>query len=179
MSPGQAPIQFDVTPSNLDTALRYSAVLELLDYRPDISIVEVGSGSGGMTEFLRHPVTGVDQAFTRTADRGTEFLDPVQGSADHLPFPDENFDAAVSVEMLEHLPPEKRDAAVSELVRVVRPGGRVIITFPADELGVELDTWLNRSFRERNGAEHPWVTEHLANGHPRTEEVVKVAERSL
>ncbi|MEA2493301.1 MAG: hypothetical protein QOJ29_1212 [Thermoleophilaceae bacterium] len=179
MTSAGAPISFNITPTNLDSALRYSAVIDLLDYRPNLSIVEVGSGSGGLTEFLRHRVTGVDLAFERTTDRGTDYLDPVEGSADDLPFPDDSFDVGVSVEMLEHLPGQKREAAVTELVRVVRPGGRVIITFPADELGAQLDAWLNRSFRARTGAEHPWVSEHLTNGHPKTDEIVRWAERSL
>jgi SAM-dependent methyltransferase len=175
MALGVAPVTFDVTPMNLDTALRYRAVIDLLDYRPDMSIVEVGSGSGGITEFLDHPVTGVDKAFDRTAERRGDRLTPVIGSAESLPFADGEFDAGVSVEMLEHIEPQHREAAIRELVRVVRPGGRVIMTFPADALGKELDSWLNGLFRKRTGAEHPWVSEHLENGHPRTKEMAAAA----
>src|SRR4051794_8087363 len=123
MSATTTPVRFEVTPANLDTALRYRAVLDLLDYDEHMSIVEVGSGSGGVTEFLDHPVTGVDPAFDRTADRGSERLHAVAGSADALPFADGAFDAAICVEMLEHLPAASREPAVRELVRVVRPGG--------------------------------------------------------
>jgi hypothetical protein len=62
------PTAFRLTAGNLDTALRYHAAIELLAerWRPDLDILEVGSGSGGVTEFLQHPVTGVDPAFERT-----------------------------------------------------------------------------------------------------------------
>src|SRR4051812_1397125 len=106
MTPAVAPISFNITRDNLDAALRYSTVLDLINYTPQVSIVEVGSGAGGLTEFLRHPVMGVDQAFDRTVSRRTEFLHAVEGTADRLPFPDAHFDVGVSVEMLEHLSAE-------------------------------------------------------------------------
>ena len=45
-----------------------------------------------------------------------------------LPFPDEYFDLVCSFETIEHVP--SPGAAVRELVRVTRKGGRVIITSP-------------------------------------------------
>jgi SAM-dependent methyltransferase len=49
-------------------------------------------------------------------------------AAEALPFPDEAFACASSVAVLEHLDDDA--AAVRELARVVRPGGRVWITVP-------------------------------------------------
>ncbi|MCC6177168.1 MAG: class I SAM-dependent methyltransferase [Chloroflexi bacterium] len=48
------------------------------------------------------------------------------GDAHHLPFGDESFDAIVCTEVFEHLldPP----AAAREIVRVLKPGGRLILT---------------------------------------------------
>jgi SAM-dependent methyltransferase len=50
------------------------------------------------------------------------------GNALALPFPDATFDRIVASEVLEHIPPD--EAALAELVRVLRPGGRIAVTVP-------------------------------------------------
>lgn len=45
-----------------------------------------------------------------------------------LPFPDEHFDATVSIEVVEHV--EDQFAFLRELARVTKPGGKVIVTTP-------------------------------------------------
>jgi SAM-dependent methyltransferase len=52
----------------------------------------------------------------------------VRGDALNLPFPDAHFDAVVAAEVLEHIPDD--EAAIRELVRVVKPGGRIAVTVP-------------------------------------------------
>lgn len=47
-----------------------------------------------------------------------------------LPFPDASFDHAFSVSVLEHVPDGGDTEALCELARVVKPGGRVVITVP-------------------------------------------------
>ena len=49
-----------------------------------------------------------------------------RGDAQHLPFPDDSFDAAVCAYGVIHVPVP--DMALREMVRVVRPGGRVAIS---------------------------------------------------
>lgn len=52
------------------------------------------------------------------------------GDARTLEFPDDSFDCVISISVIEHIPaPGDRDA-VSEMVRVCKPGGRVLITAP-------------------------------------------------
>jgi SAM-dependent methyltransferase len=50
------------------------------------------------------------------------------GDALALPFPDAAFDRVIAAEVLEHIPAD--EAALSELVRVLRPGGTIAITVP-------------------------------------------------
>jgi len=64
---------------------------------------------------------------------------PVQGSAMDLPFNDAQFDAAVSQESFLHIPDKAK--ALSEVFRVLRPGGRFAFTdwvmhspLPEDEM---------------------------------------------
>jgi len=50
------------------------------------------------------------------------------GDAHDLPFADETFDRIVASEVLEHIPDDER--AITELARVLRPGGRLAVTVP-------------------------------------------------
>jgi len=53
----------------------------------------------------------------------------VRGDAFGLPFADATFDRVIAAEILEHLPADEK--AMSELVRVLRPGGLAAVTVPA------------------------------------------------
>jgi len=64
---------------------------------------------------------------------GVDFATPnsqpdVVGSALDLPFEDRRFDTVVSTELLEHVPDPLR--ALSEMHRVLKPGGYLILTTP-------------------------------------------------
>lgn len=61
----------------------------------------------------------------------------VRGTALSLPFDDGAFDRIVAAEVLEHIPDD--GAAMAELARVLRPGGRMAITVP--RYGPELVNW--------------------------------------
>jgi SAM-dependent methyltransferase len=51
------------------------------------------------------------------------------GDATHLPFADDTFDRIIASEVMEHIPDD--DGALAELVRVLRPGGVIAVTIPA------------------------------------------------
>ena len=168
------PTTFRITPANLDSALRYERAIALIVgiYRPDLSILEIGSGSAGITEFLKHRVTGVDAKFERTAERHSNLLHRASGTATDLPFPAASYDVVVSIDMLEHIPAADRTHCLAEMLRILRPGGRCIVAFPADASGERMDRRLNDAYRKRNHVDHPWIAEHIEHGLPRTEEVV-------
>lgn len=84
-----------------------------------------------------------------------------------LSYADNSFDAAFSVSVLEHIPDHGDSDAIRELVRVVRPGGMVVITTPFDSKYRE--TFVDGDVYERkaNGSEpvfferhHDWQTLH-------------------
>jgi len=52
------------------------------------------------------------------------------GSALEIPVKDQSFDAVISGDVLEHLDDDKR--AVSEIFRILKPGGIAIVSVPAD-----------------------------------------------
>jgi SAM-dependent methyltransferase len=53
----------------------------------------------------------------------------VNGDATRLPFADGAFDRIIASEVVEHIPDDA--AALTELARVLRPGGRIAVTVPA------------------------------------------------
>jgi ubiquinone/menaquinone biosynthesis C-methylase UbiE len=65
---------------------------------------------------------GASLANARAA--GVAVLD---GDMRKLPFPDDSFDLALAGLAIHNLPPDGRPEAVRELLRVVRPGGRIVL----------------------------------------------------
>jgi ubiquinone/menaquinone biosynthesis C-methylase UbiE len=66
----------------------------------------------------------------------------LRGRADPLPFADDTFDIVVSLEMIEFTPDP--EGTLRELVRVLRPGGSLLVT---NRVGREAPLMLGRTFR--------------------------------
>ncbi len=73
---------------------------------------------------------------------------PTRASALALPFPDATFDAVITSEVLEHIWDDR--GAIRELVRVLRPGGRMAVTVPTR--WPERVSWaIDRRYHDRPG----------------------------
>lgn len=71
-----------------------------------------------------------------------------QADALRLPLPDASVDRVIAAEVLEHISDDA--AALAELVRVLRPGGRIAVTVPA--AGPERINWaLDSRYHDRPG----------------------------
>lgn len=94
-------------------------------------ILDVGCGIGTyvrkFTAFTEHAF-GIDVDEERVAE-GAQTLPNLQVSAsEHLPFADSTFDVIVLNEVIEHVDDDRQ--TIAECVRVLRPGGRVVIYAP-------------------------------------------------
>jgi ubiquinone/menaquinone biosynthesis C-methylase UbiE len=67
----------------------------------------------------------LDHTLRRAQASGIENIHPAQGDARSLPHPDDAFDRAFLVTVLGEIPDQ--GAALSELRRVLRPGGRLVV----------------------------------------------------
>jgi ubiquinone/menaquinone biosynthesis C-methylase UbiE len=108
----------------------------LQGFAPEGEVLEIGAGSGAMAEQLLLSFASVkvltatdyDQKMVDTiAARLAPFRDrgaARQADATALPFDDDTFDVALSWIMLHHT--VEWEKALSELMRVVHPGGHVV-----------------------------------------------------
>lgn len=103
--------------SRRSRARRSGLFRRVIDPRPGERVVDVGCGTTGLAATEPElEVTGVDRD-PRPDYPGAKF---VQADATALPFADDEFDVAYSNSVIEHLPPEARDAYARELQRVGR-----------------------------------------------------------
>jgi SAM-dependent methyltransferase len=124
------------------------------------SVLEVGCGEGELAERmsreLEADVVAVDQSERMVELARARGVDSHVGDVQALPFADASFDVVVAAWMLYHVP--DLDRGIAELVRVLRPGGRLVAaTNASDHLREMLDLagvddW-DFSFRAENGEE--------------------------
>ena len=116
--------------------------LKEMDLRPGENVLEVGFGGGGLLRSILASAPGevmavdVSEVMVGRAQRRFRRrprLHIHHGSVEDLPVPDGAVDKAVSVNNIYFWPDPA--AAMAELARVVRPGGRLVICFePAEEM---------------------------------------------
>ena len=112
---------------------------EVLEPQPGERVLELGVGTGYYTvelarwlapdgrldlfdlqqEMLDHTMRAVQKAGVETP------VVPTQGDATAMPYPDATFDAVVLTTVLGEIPDQ--EAALREIARVLRPGGRLIV----------------------------------------------------
>ncbi|WP_306061547.1 class I SAM-dependent methyltransferase [Natronococcus wangiae] len=115
-----------------------SRLRELLAPRPGEDVLEVGSGTGYYTDSVAQALEPggtvhaldvqrrmLERTRARTSARGSRNVAPVQADVRTLPYPDDGFDAAHLVAVLGEVP--DRERVLSELHRVLKPGGRLVV----------------------------------------------------
>ena len=80
--------------------------------------------------------------------------------------------------MLEHVGQDDREAAVIELLRVLRPGGLLIATFPSGSRSATADRLVNVAWTRRFGEPNPWLLEHQELGLPSLEVIESAVSRA-
>ena len=158
-----------------EAALRYLAVvkeIKRLKYT-DSKILEIGSGSLGITPYLKKQVDGLDVDFSGPA---SPYINKIKGTAINLPFRKNSYEVVISVDTLEHLEKLERPKAIDEMLRVAKK--LVVIVVPIGEVSQSQDRQLYLYWKKIFGSENQFLKEHVQNGLPQSEEILVAIDKS-
>lgn len=130
------------------------------------TVLDVGGIAGQLGSFM-------PEAEVTTLNVGDERAD-AHFDGLRIPYPDNAFDVAVSLDVLEHVPRENRALHVGELARVAAK--RIVLCCP---LGtpehVDAERELAGWYRETTGEPHRFLEEHIERGLPTESEIEALA----
>ncbi len=124
----------------------YPWAVESADLRPGAAVLDAGCGGSVFPAFLSaqgYRVAAMDRQLPPSSGSpGVPRLEYVRGDVTRIPFAAETFAAVFCVSVVEHLERDGVPAALQEIRRVLRPGGRLLLTTdfyddPAEEIWYE------------------------------------------
>lgn len=142
--------------------------------------VDIGSGPGVITRMLTEigwVVTSIDTE-PQNLDRAKVWADQTTpGDANSvLPlYPPESFDLAVALEIIEHMPREEGGQMVANIRRVLKPGGRLLLSTPNRYSLPGLKGYYWEEKIRRRGTWNAWDPTHVYIYS--TPEIVRILER--
>jgi ubiquinone/menaquinone biosynthesis C-methylase UbiE len=122
--------RFDRTADQYVAAARekdWSALVDFCRPQPADRALDVGAGPGLLSAALAPHVAravALDPAW-RLLEHAPEGVERVVGEAERMPFEDDEFDLVTVVNTLHHVADPR--ATLAEMVRVLAPGGRIVV----------------------------------------------------
>jgi len=124
----------------------------------NLKILDVGGKKGLLHHFPEFHITIID---IEESDEPNF----VQGDALNMPFKDNEFDYAVSCDVLEHISSANRERFINEMLRVSRKG--IILAAPFSRPSVNrAEEDMNKYHEKLFNKPHRWLEEHIENGLP-------------
>ena len=135
--------------------MRFKKASAVARVAPNARVLDIGCRDGGLRAFLPESVRyqGLDVApeFARS-----DIL--IQDIAQGIPFPDGSFDDVFAIEVLEHV--HNPWGALSEINRVLRPGGVFVLSVPNPYHAKEL-IWNLFRIPDRQGHIYAWTRQAM------------------
>lgn len=105
-------------------------------------VLDIGCGMGEvLAKCPQYERLGVDIVAEFLPIARENGVDAIEGEIEALPFPDEDFDAVLVLDILEHV--LDLNAAVREALRVLRPGGHLVMRSPdSQDMSGYVDYWV-------------------------------------
>lgn len=178
MSSVNDPSEKELLQIPFDQYQRYKIVQEAVDElrialfanRASLKILDVGGSPATLKRFLPHDLVLVSDL----ADQGG--LD-LYGDGLCLPFTDQAFDLTVSVDTLEHIPPENRSSFLTELIRVTRTA--ILLAAPFDDpLVIRAEETFQQLLWTHFGEGYDFLEEHRRFGLPHLEQTFQLLQHS-
>ena len=117
--------------------IEYTFLFKHLHLSPGYRCLDVGSGRSGLALVLAH------SGYSVTAiDLNPEHPWITKGDATKLSFNDSSFDVVIAISSIEHIP--NSDRAIEDILRVIIPGGLIILSFPYNPTKYVKDAYKQR-----------------------------------
>jgi len=164
-----------------DWAMRYGPIMRRWKRTlpPDARIVEAGANEAGYARFtgVKTICVDIDHAGLKRA-RTVQAAMCVVADIAALPFRNGSADAILSIDTLEHIAPEKRAAALAELLRILAPHGAGVLSFPTGTGALRVESRIRDRYRAMTGETFRWLEEHSLEGLPSAGHVCEILRQA-
>lgn len=159
-----------------EAALRYLPVVSEIKKAKleNVRILEIGSGSLGITPYLNKQIEGIDIDFSGPQ---TDQLVKINGSAINLQFRKNSYDVTISVDVIEHIPAGLREKAIFDMLKITKKMALIVV--PIGEDAENQDKELHLHWKKIFSDKNQFLEEHVQNGLPKTDEILVYIDRSL
>ncbi len=112
-------------------SMHHKLLVQNLDIGPGDLLLDIGGGTGRVAQYLASKgthVVVVDPSPGMLAGTREKAVPGVRALAEQLPFPADSIDRILIVDAFHHF--AEQELAAEDLVRVLKPGGRIVIEEP-------------------------------------------------
>ncbi len=165
-----------------DQFQRYETVAKIIDHFREendlktFQILELGANEHkDLGLFLPNDkILFTDITLTEAMKSDPDFM-RADGTA--LSFGDDSFDFVIALDVLEHIPADKREQFISEVCRVSR--NLAVLSFPFEaEYNVDAEARVNSYYKTIADEDFIWLSEHNVNGLPDINVIDEILEKS-